>query len=101
MNCSTETLRRFTARYGKSVEYWESEFQRGDDYDWGLISQADESYPFLIDSNGAEIGIRTLKNGENKGKSNRKGAPEFLFYRGDIALLNTENFACRRNSAGR
>jgi DNA processing protein len=90
MNCSTETLRQFAARYGKSVEYWESVFQRGDNYDWGLVSQADEDYPFLIDSNnGAKIEISTVKNGE---KPNRKGVPEFLFYRGDITLLNRENF---------
>jgi DNA processing protein len=92
MNCSTATLQQFTERYGKSVEYWETEFRRGDDDGWGLVSQVDEDYPYLIDGEGADIEIGIVKIGENKGKPNKKGAPEFLFYRGDISLLNKENF---------
>jgi DNA processing protein len=92
MISSIETLRLFAARYGKSAEYWESEFCCGEYDDWGLVSQADEDYPFLIDGSGNEIGISIIKSGENYGKPNKKGAPEFLFYRGDITLLNKENF---------
>jgi DNA processing protein len=93
MNCTTDTLRLFAKRYGKDIEYWENEFHRGEDDDWGIVSQSDDDYPYLVDGDGANIEIGLFKKGKNEGQPNKKGAPEFLFYRGNITLLNQENFA--------
>jgi DNA processing protein len=93
MNCSTDTLQQFAEQHGKTVEYWETEFRRSEDDGWGLVSQADVDYPYLIDGDGSKIEIGIVKSGDNKGNPNKKGAPKFLFYRGDISLLNGENFA--------
>jgi predicted Rossmann fold nucleotide-binding protein DprA/Smf involved in DNA uptake len=93
MNCTTNTLRLFAERHGHDIEYWEHEFRRGEDDGWGIVSQSDDDYPYLIDGNGANIEIGYVKKGKNEGQPNKKGAPEFLFYRGDISLLNKENFA--------
>lgn len=93
MNCTTNTLKLFAKRHGHDVEYWENEFRRGEDDGWGLVSQEDDDYPYLVDGAGNDIEIGYVKKGKNEGQPNKKGAPEFLFYRGDISLLNQEHFA--------
>ena len=93
MNCTTNTLKLFVKRHGHDVEYWEHEFHRGEDDGWGLVSPEDDDYPYLIDGDGKDVEIGYFKKGKNEGQPNKKGAPEFLFYRGDITLLNKESFS--------
>jgi DNA processing protein len=93
MNCTTDTLRLFAKRHGKDIAYWENEFCRGEDDGYGLVSRADDDYPYLVAGDGKCIDIGFAKRGKNEGQPNKKGAPEFLFYRGDISLLNEDNFA--------
>lgn len=93
MNCTTDTLRLFVERHGHDIEYWEHEFRRGEDDGRGLVSRSDDDFPYLVDVSGASIEIGYVKKGKNEGQPNKKGAPEFLFYRGDISLLSEANFA--------
>ena len=93
MKCTTESLNKFAKLTGKDVEFWENTFTNlGDEY--GLVSYNDADYPFIIDKMGAPIEPGyTTKRDEYKTKvPNKKGAPHYLLYRGDISLLNRENF---------
>lgn len=90
---SKETLKKIAKYTGKETEFWENTFAKFNN-EYGLVSPGDKNYPFLVDKNGNEIKPEyTTKRDEYKTQvPNRRGAPHFLFYRGDISLLNKGNF---------
>ena len=98
MRYTTESLRTFAELTGRDAEFWENTFANLDD-EYGLVSYGDIDYPFIIDKMGEPIKLGyTTKRDEYKTKvPNKKGAPHYLLYRGDISLLNKDNF--KRNVA--
>lgn len=88
-----ETLEKFAKYTGKDDDFWENVFASLDD-EYGIVSPGDITYPFLIGKNGnkIELGYTTKRDEYKTRVPNRKGAPHFLLYRGDIALLNKDNF---------
>lgn len=91
---SKNTLEKFAKFTKKTVEFWEKKFANLDDK-YGLISPVDNDYPFLIGKSGdrIEVGYTTKRDEFKTRVPNRKYAPHFLLYRGDISLLNKENFS--------
>lgn len=98
MKYTVESLKNFAELTGKDIGFWENIFADFND-EYGLVSFGDVDYPFIIDRLGAPIKPGyTTKRDEYKTKvPNRKRAPHYLLYRGDISLLNKNNF--RKNIA--
>lgn len=98
MKYTIESLKKFAKLTGKDTEFWENTFANLDD-EYGLVSYGDIDYPFIVNKIGApiELGYTTKRDGCKTRVPNKKGAPHYLLYRGDISLLNKENF--KRNVA--
>lgn len=93
MKYSAKTLEKYAKMTGKGVSFWETAFANYDD-DYGMVSPGDDDYPFLIDGNGnpIELGFTVKRDEEKTTVPNRRGAPHLLLYRGDISLLNKDNY---------
>ncbi len=81
---SKQAIELLAERTQKTTDFWQQKFSEFDD-DYGFVVKSDTDYPELFDSLGRPIDISFSKR---TGLPNKKGAPEFLFYRGNISLLN-------------
>ena len=85
---SERAIELLANRTQKAEEFWRQKFAEFDN-SYGFIANGDANYPNIVNSQGRPIELGISKR---TGLPNKKGAPEFLFYRGDISLLgNLQN----------